>query len=184
MNSVNSGLCKSEKLWKGAENAPVNTSKVVSFGEILIRAMKQNLDRVAQICYDEGDQLTNREMIQLIFRCALNLRDLGLVEGDVIGVATKNEKILAPIVVAAFTLGLPVNAVNWSYKKEDIQHMFGITRPKVIICCLENFPTIMSVITDIGFQTLVYVIDADMSNGNVQTALELLKSHAEEETFV
>lgn len=135
--------------------------------------MGRNLKEVAQICY--GESWTNEELLQMAIRCALNLLDLGLREGDVIGVATKNEAILTPIVIAAFTLGLPINPVNSEYNVTDLLHMFRITQPKVVICCPENHQNIQIVLKEIG------VFD---EKGSHKPAIELLTIHTGEKLFV
>lgn len=173
-----------EKLWYGPKVPPIYGSNV-SLGQILITSMARNRLRIAQICHDTGVFWTNEELLQLTIRCALNLLDLGLKEGDVIGVASKNEMILTPIVVAALLLGLPINAVNFSYKREDILHMFSITEPKVVICCPENVQVIQSVIEEIGGNALVYTIGDRVERKDQRSAEELLKFNtADEKLFV
>lgn len=172
-----------DKVWYGPKVPPIYGPNV-SLGQVLITCMARSRKRKAQICHDTGVSWTNEELHQLTIRCALNLLDLGLKEGDVIGVATKNEMILTPIVVAALLLGLPINPVNFSYKRGDILHMFSITEPKVVICCPENFQVIQSVIQEIGSNALVYIIGDRVEGNDQRSADELLKLHSAEELFV
>lgn len=145
-------------------------------------SMGRNLKEVAQICY--GESWTNEELLQMAIRCALNLLDLGLREGDVIGVATKNEAILTPIVIAAFTLGLPINPVNSEYNVADLLHMFRITQPKVIICCPENHQYIQIILKEMGLKSHVYIIGDFDEKGSHKPAIELLTIHTGEKLFV
>lgn len=176
-----------EKLWHGPPVLPTQRlDNRQSLGHAMISSMKRDLTRVAQICHDEDNSsLTNEKMLQMTIRCALHLLDLGLKEGDVLGVATKNETVLAPIMVAAFTISLPINAVNYGYKKSDILYMFGITEPRVVICCPENYEDIKSVVQEIGSNAHVYVIEDVVEGGDGRnSAWDLFEPHSGEHHFV
>lgn len=182
MNQLHTKL-GSEKLWHGPP-LDFNYGKTESVGSVLMGCMSRDLQGVAQICHDDKSVWTNEKMLQMSVRCALHFLDLGLKEGDVIGVAAKNEMILTPIMVAAFTIGLPVNAVNSGYKRSDFLHMFTITEPKVVICSSDNYQDIVSVVQEIGLRSHIYVLgDVANEQAGVKSAMELLKVHPEENHF-
>lgn len=67
-------------------------------------------------------------------RVAQNLPRYGIEMGDVVGVIGKNTTFLTPIVVGCFIFGAPVNPLDVRFEKNDIIHMFGLTKPKLVFC--------------------------------------------------
>lgn len=156
--------------------------KPESLGKVLMSSMAQDLSGVAQICHDDDRVWTNEMMLQMSTRCALHFLGLGLREGDVISLATDNQTTLPPIIVAAFTIGLPVNGVYSVYTKSDFLHMFSITEPKLVICCANNFEVVSSVIRELRLDSLLYVT-GDVVDPDVKPATDLLAAHQEEDQF-
>lgn len=184
MERFNSCYDSSEKQWHGPKILPIHHPKA-SLGQILIDSLSKNLKGVAEIFHDDDSAMTNEELLQFTVRCALNLTALGLKEGDVIGVTTHNEKYLTPLILAAFTIGTPVNNVNPMYKQEDIRHMFSLTRPVVVFCVPENFPIVKSVLKEIQLESPIYVMSDTVDNAALwRSALELFKPHPNENAFV
>lgn len=124
------------------------------------------------------------EIFENAVRAALNFRDLGLKEGDIIGIAAKNSKLLSSLVVGAFTLGTPINTLDPLFLKDDIAHMFRITRPKIVLCDLENYQEVSSALQEIRLPVQVYIFsDAKLPKG-AKSVGELLVAHSEERSFV
>lgn len=71
-------------------------------------------------------------------RVAQNLMKLGYVDGDIIGLIATNNHNIAPIIFGALSIGCIVNPLN----PEWDESMFGITKPKLIICDLDNISPI------------------------------------------
>lgn len=184
MNRFNSCFDSSERQWHGPKILPIHDPKV-SLGQILIDSLSRNPKDVAEIFHDDESAMTNEELLQLTVRCALNFLDLQLKEGDVIGVTTHNEKFLTPLILAAFTIGTPVNNVNPLYKEEDIRHMFSLTRPSVVFCVPENFQVVQNVLKEIKLESKIFIMgDAVDNAAQCKSALELFKPHPNEAEFV
>lgn len=173
----------SEKIWQGPNWNPTFNS-TVSLGQILLTSLAQFPSRVAQICHDDGSGMKSGEIFENAVRAALNFRDLGLKEGDIIGIAAKNSKLLSSLVVGAFTLGTPINTLDPLFLKDDIAHMFRITRPKIVLCDLENYQEVSSALQEIRLPVQVYIFsDAKLPKG-AKSVGELLVAHSEERSFV
>lgn len=174
-----------ERIWQGPDWNPMYNS-TVSIGQILVNAMAQHPSEIGQICHDDGSEMRNEEIVQAVVRVALNLKDLGLVEGNVIGIAARNSKYLAPVVFGAFTLGTPINTLDPLFEKDDIAHMFNITRPKIVLCDQENYLDVRGALLEIGTPVQVYIFcesDAVIPSG-AKSIQELMAVHTGDTTFV
>lgn len=177
--------CSSEKIWRGPQWSPLYNSNV-SLGQVLLTSLSHNSSDVGQICHDDGSEMKNSEIFQHSIRAALNLKDLGLKEGDIIGIAAKNSKFLAPIVIGAFTIGTPINTLDVLFVKEDIAHIFKITIPKIVLCDKENYEEVVKALEMIQLSIQVYIfceLNEDIPKG-AKSALELIRVHTGEKHFV
>lgn len=156
--------------------------KQESLGKVLMSSMAQDLTAVAQICHDDDRVWTNEMMLRMSTRCALHFLGLGLKEGDVISLGTDDQTILPPIMLAAFTIGLPVNGVYSAYTKSDFLNMFSITEPKLVICCANNYEVVSSVIKELRLNSLLYVT-GEVLDPDVKPATDLLEARQEEDQF-
>lgn len=170
------------KLWRGPE-VKLFDDFTVSLGQSLMDSLARNPNGVGQICFDDGSEMKNSEILRNSTRVALNLRDLGLKEGNVIGIAAKNSKYLSSIILGAFALGTPVNTIDPTFQKSDIAHMFVITEPEIVLCDTENFPEVRQALKDIHSKAPIYLFGRKNEGWGTRSVSELLAEHPEEESF-
>lgn len=171
-----------EKIWLGPEVELIDDFSV-SLGQSLMDSLARNPDDVAQICFDDGSEMKNSEILRYSVRVALNLRDIGLKEGKVIGIAAKNSKFLSSVVLGAFALGTPVNTIDPTFERSDIAHMFEITEPEIVLCDTENFLEVRQALKDIHSMAPIYLFGSANEGWGTKPAMELLAEHPEEENF-
>lgn len=133
-----------------------------------------------QISENNGTQFTNGELRLKTIRAAQNIRKLGYQPGDVIGIAARNSQHLAPIVFAAMSIGCPINALDPTFGKTEIAHMFRITKPKLIICDCSNVGIVASSVADAGLSAAFYTFDGPTEHSKAVDEL-LEETHVEEE---
>jgi 4-coumarate--CoA ligase len=139
-----------------------------------------------QISADTGDQMTSQEMHHHIIRVAVNLLNTGLHKGDVICIAAKNSKHVAPVVFAALLLGLTVNTMDPDFDLSEMAHSLNLAKPKVIFCDDENTETVTRTLSAIDLMAEVFVFKEEMllSSSAVKSVNELFKSNVDEKTFL
>lgn len=135
------------KIWHGIEKSPM-FHKNTSLGQAIMYALSQRPDHIAQISEETGVSVTNWEMQTRMVRLAMNLYKLGYKKGDMIAVACKNSENLAPVVFACNVIGAPVNTLDPTFAKNDMAHMFGITKPKLVFCDYDNITVVQEALKE------------------------------------
>ena len=129
------------KIWKGLPNESQYNSKI-GLGELIIEVLRQTPEKVTQISVDSNTKLTCAEQRLRSIRVAQNLTKLGYKEGDVISIVARNGENLAAICFGCFLIAAPINTLDPTFGKDDLSHMLGTTKPKLIFCDPENVEVI------------------------------------------
>lgn len=161
----------------------------VSVGRLVTMALSAQPMKVAQICHEDGHEMRNWEVLRDSVRASLNIRDLGLVEGDVLGFVAYNTRNVAAVIFGALINGFPVSTVNPMFDANDVAHMFGITRPKVVVCDVANYEQVKKAMTILNNPAPIYVFESEEDNldnqeNSPRSVRELLKPHDGEKTFM
>lgn len=122
-----------EKIWSGFRKPNILNSNV-GLGYFLLRALEFTPDSVTQVSADTGREVTCREMRLRAIKIATHLQATGLKQGDIVGIIANNTENVAPLVIACFTLGLPINSLDPILTDTDIIRMYSATKPKIIFC--------------------------------------------------
>lgn len=123
---------KQTQIWSGPER-PLPYGGA-SLGSVILQKLSENPDKLCQIHDDSGTKLTNGEMKTLSVRATINLTNLGLQQGDVVGFVCKNNKDLVPVVIGCFLGGFPFNPMDPNLDVGEICHFFVKNQPKVVFC--------------------------------------------------
>lgn len=137
--------------------------------------------------------MTYDAMRELTIRASLNLQKRGYKPGDVLGVIATNTDYLAPIVGASYCTGCPINALATSFVKDEIKHMFGITKPSVVFCDVEVYDRLIESLAECGVQAKIITMNGkiygceEVEDLFVETGLEstfrLAKSPSFDSTY-
>lgn len=122
-----------EKIWSSVDHQSIFNLDA-SLGYLILNEFKKTPERITQVSADTGNQVTCHEMRQRSIKMMKHLQMLGLKQGDVVGIMATNSEHLAPVIIACFTLGLPINSLAPAMLDSDIIHMYSKTKPKVIFC--------------------------------------------------
>lgn len=177
------------KLWTGPRIESLYNPKV-SLGQVIAASLARRPDNVGQICHDDNaSEMKNWEILRDSTRIALNLRELGLREGDVIGLAAGNSRNIAAVVFGALLNGIALSTLDPSFTLGDVAHIFKITQPKLVMCDDSNYVHVKSALKSIQNSAPIYVFDR-YADGKTNTEAEwksvseLLKDHPDESRFV
>ncbi|XP_017072657.1 luciferin 4-monooxygenase [Drosophila eugracilis] len=140
----------------------------MTLGEVIMRVLQINADRVLQHCDPTGQELTGGQLAQQSARIAQAFKKFGLRKGDVIGISANNSTYLTSVVVAALLRGMPINPLHPEFSEETVKYMYDITEPKVIFCDVENYHVIRSVNERLLKPAKIYLV-----NGKIEGVLDL-----------
>ncbi|KXJ82489.1 hypothetical protein RP20_CCG013480 [Aedes albopictus] len=128
----------STKIWRGHPRKSIFNPNQ-SLGELILQVLERNGAKVVQISADSGVEVTGDEMRLKTIRIAQNLMKMGyggskLGTGDIFTMLVRNGENTAPVAFACFALGIPVSTLDPTFTQEDLSHMLGTVKPKVIFC--------------------------------------------------
>lgn len=126
------------KIWRGTRTSPIYNPNQ-SLGELLLNRLAQTPDHIAQVSADRGVQISCGELRLRTIRIAQSLTDLGFSrERDIIAMAVRNGEHVAPALFACFALGIPVNTLDATFKRDDLGHMLETVKPTLVFCDCET----------------------------------------------
>lgn len=186
LNDIRTTFNYQDLTWSGVKLDPLYHPNA-SLGQIVVNALSRAPQNVGQICHEDGHEMRNWEILRNSVRVSLNLRDLGLQQGDVLGFAAGNSRDVASVVFGSLLNGVPVGTLDPSFEFTDIVHMFGITFPKMVVCDEVNYHHVKKALIELKNPAPIYVFDGtDENNAAVEwkSVRGLLKAHPDENSFV
>lgn len=186
------------KVWSGRLLAPTYHPNV-NAAQVLLDSMNRNPEKIGQINVNNGLKLTNRNLAINTIRFAQNLNNLGISNGDVVAVLAANHHHLSSVLFGAMALAAPVNilGLNCSTGKyclliesinslhlfitEEITHMLGLTKPKIVFCEPSNIDRVRLALQELLLDIPVYTFDESPKDGSVD---ELLVETGNEKDFM
>ncbi|KAG5670854.1 hypothetical protein PVAND_001088 [Polypedilum vanderplanki] len=145
------------KVWSGPKVPPIFNPDQ-NLGQLIVKVLEQTPDAVTQISADTNVSVTCGETRERILKFAVHLNNLGLKQGDVIGVVAGNTENIAPAVFACFLLGLPVNPLAPVMIESDIMQMYLKTKPKLIFCDEKNLRTVQNSVDMMKSEAKIYTV--------------------------
>lgn len=136
---------------------------MVVFRLKLLDCLKCNPNKICQIFDEDQTTVNYRTMRDFSITTAVNLRKLGLIEGDVISVLFSNTTFAAPIIFGCILNGsifYPILNRKNVFDVEGMEFHLKTFKPKIIVLeqFSENYREIVEVIRKIGIQCRVLVL--------------------------
>lgn len=151
------------KIWSGPK-APYAFNPALGLGEIIHEALLKRPKKVAQILADDASQKTFEEIHVDSVKVAKNLVKLGQKLGDIVSVAGRNNKDIASVVFGCFFVGATVNTLDPIFEKDDLAHMFGIVKPKLVVCERSNLDHVKAALKEQNLSVQVLVFGETVSS--------------------
>ncbi|XP_072934261.1 luciferin 4-monooxygenase-like isoform X2 [Epargyreus clarus] len=128
-------------------------------GHLVLDCMQRNPDSICQIDAATGQEESNASVLNRSIRLARCFRKFGLKPGDVLSLAGRNHLDLHIPYYAALLNGLPVSAVDPSFKYSEIKTLFALSRPRVAFCQKETYVDQAKAIKSLGLDTKLLTFD-------------------------
>ncbi|XP_062130985.1 luciferin 4-monooxygenase [Drosophila sulfurigaster albostrigata] len=145
----------------------------MTLGEVTMRVLNLNADKVLQHCDPTGVELTGAQLAQQGLIIAQAFRRLKLSCGDVIGISANNTTYLTGVTIAAMLSGTPLNPLHPDFDEETVKYMYDITEPKLIFCDVENYEIIKAANARLVKPALIYLVNGQLQG--VSDVWDLLK---------
>lgn len=155
MLKLNSRFNSVTKVWSGLK-LPYTIPVDVHISELVLESLKKTPERIVQINYDDGSEMTCEELRMKIIRFAKNLKLVGIQENDVVGIICSNSPNLMAYVNGIMQLGAIVNPMFVGHSSDDLINMFKQTEPKLIICDAEIYERVKEVMKELQSDSPIY----------------------------
>jgi acyl-CoA synthetase (AMP-forming)/AMP-acid ligase II len=140
------------KIWRGPTRPSIFNTEA-GLGFIILNLLKQNPDRVMQVCDDSGAEMTCGEMRSRTLKISNFLSSkTELKQGDVVGIIARNSENIAAVAFACFSLGLPINPLAPAMGVSEIFDMYSKTKPKAIFCDFDQVEKVCEALKQIGLK--------------------------------
>ncbi|XP_055914991.1 2-succinylbenzoate--CoA ligase-like [Eupeodes corollae] len=161
-----------EKIWSAPESEVGEKWNSCSLGEaILTKLHEDNPERVLEVFYDMGIQLTVGDILRQTITVAQNFQRLGLRKGDtVLLYSVSNEKV-TPIVFACYTIGAPINFFETKLEGGDISTIIQQVDPAIIIFEEKYRSRLFKALESINLQNLKHVLSLGSEAPSVDEVL-------------
>lgn len=104
------------KEWIGSSGPSIFNPRA-SIGDILFFSIGQFENRVEQIMIDDNSQRTYGDLKVASIRVALNLRRMGIKEGDVVSIMCYNNKDVWSVILGCAFIGAPFSCLDLNCEK-------------------------------------------------------------------
>ncbi|XP_065074956.1 uncharacterized protein LOC135698756 [Ochlerotatus camptorhynchus] len=172
----------STKMWSGNQTPPLYNPNQ-SLGAFVLSVLNRTPQQIAQINADTGARVTCAEMRLRTIRVAQNLTRMGYTRDNTFTMAVRNGETVAPVLFACFALGIPVNTLDASFKRDDLSHMLQTVRSQVVFCDLETWPEMKIALEMVKLDPVVFIFGDGKVEG-CKHVDELLIGTGTEDEFI
>lgn len=137
---------------------------------------------LSKISDDSGVRLTFNDIRERTIRAASNLQARGYKAKQVFTLMAKNSEHLAPIVLASFCIGCPINVMDTTFGKNEIKHMLNITKPNLVLCDADIHDKLRESLQDLGNEAKIITFNGKV--GSSEQVEDLLVTTGTESTFM
>ncbi|XP_011293216.1 uncharacterized protein LOC101891121 [Musca domestica] len=146
------------KIWSG----PIEANRFGpkdSVGSVLLQYLLETPDHIAQVCYQTGTELTNRQFASLSIQIAKYFERKKLPQGTVIGLCAGNSDYVTPLFLGTLMAGLTLSTLDPSFGINGIKHIYSISKPKVMFCDGDIYAKVRQALHECGLtSTDIYTI--------------------------
>lgn len=144
--------------------------------------LEVSLGIVFQISDNNGVKMTFDEIKMKTIRAAQNLLALGYERKQVFGLVARNSHHVAPITFASIAIGCPVNALDPSFGRTELLHMFKITKPVLLFCDIDCYELINDCLIELDNRARIFTIGGSL--GRSEPVENLFKETHKEDQFM
>lgn len=106
-------------------------------------------------------------------RAAQNLQALGYKPKDVFTLIARNSQHVAPITFASLAIGCPINTLDPSFGRAELNHMMKITNTVLVFCDVECFELVNKCLKELGNSAKIFTFgDSAGQSESVESLFE------------
>lgn len=151
-------------------------------GEQILSHLKETPNRILQIYHEENYEITCDEFRVSSVRAAQNLTKLGIGADDVVSFICHNSSTLSFLLTGCVLIGAPISPLDLSFTVNDLKHLLGQTKPKLIVCEKEILARVRQALMELDFDSQIFVA-SDEEVTDAQQFSELLIPTGTENDF-
>ena len=145
------------KIWSRRKRQQIYNTEA-NAGYLFLQKLIQTPKNIFQISDDTGVELTCADVYDRSLKFANFLTQMGLKQGDVVGLIASNSENLVPIIFGCFVIGVAVNPLSIVMGVEDIEHMWSKTKPKVIFSDGKIVGTVKTAVDKMGLNARIFTL--------------------------
>jgi 4-coumarate--CoA ligase len=169
------------KIWEGPK-VEYDFAPDTSVGTELLKKLAETPERILHICHDDRISMTCEETRIASIRVAQNLTKLGFKKGDVFGFINSNSSKLPATIYGSLYIGAPINPLDVAFKKDDIKHIFGQTKPKLVFCDADFYEKVKMALSELENDATIITFHEKIDG--VMNIQELFKETGNEDNFL
>lgn len=171
-----------KKIWID-EYFPSIFNPKASVGQLVLWSLKRGGNRIAEINDDYGVQWTFNQILVRSVQVAMSLKALGITKDAICCVISRNNPDLAPVMFGCFFIGTPVNSLDASFDQNDLDHMLGLTKPKVIFAEEDVLDRLKVSLKKLEIDSVIFCFTKDLTKltDDVGTVKSFFKLNVEQE---
>lgn len=112
-------------------------------------------------------QYTYEEIYIRAVRAAQHIQHLDYKEGDIIGIMSKNNHNLAPIIIALLSLGYPFQSLDPTFTEVETTHLFSLTKPTIVFSDLESYAVVEKSLRSLNNGAAIYTFGEQVGKSHL-----------------
>lgn len=108
--------------------------------------------------------MTFSEIRRKTIQAAISLQGRGYEAGAVFSFMTRNSENLAPLVLAAFCIGCPMNGLDTSLGENEIKHLLNVVKPNVMFCDVDMHDILSKYMDELEIVAKIITIDGKVES--------------------
>ncbi|KAM8705400.1 hypothetical protein ACLKA7_009805 [Drosophila subpalustris] len=167
------------KIWSGASEQSLYNDDL-TIGQIIFRQLQCGSQRIFQISHGERMRLTRSQVLQNAVKVSIYLRQQGFnEESHIVGILATNTTHLAALAYGCMFNGTPFHAINPNVEEQIICNLFGITKPRIICCDVQDYDKMSNIARTLGSK----ILTINGSITGVTSILDILRTTKLEENY-
>uniref|UniRef100_A0AAG5CNP2 Luciferin 4-monooxygenase n=1 Tax=Anopheles atroparvus TaxID=41427 RepID=A0AAG5CNP2_ANOAO len=115
-----------------------------SLGELVVKRLYRNGDKVALVDGVTGESLTYRGILERSLKLANRFHRMGIKRNSVVGICSENSVQFPVITFATVMLGGTVLPINHGYTASEFSHVLQLTKPVAIFASPKSLQTLVA----------------------------------------
>lgn len=145
-------------------------------GQVVLEKLRENGDEVLLIDGHNGNQVTNKELLEKSVKFANFLQKNGIKIGDRIAIASENRIDWLIPAYATFYIGAILAPYNPLYTEYEFQHLLNIAKPRIILVSRRTERRIAKILPNLSWKITLIELDDQPFATDIRTLKDILNN--------